>query len=113
MESFVSGSSDPRLTIKPTRPADGDTLTLAVAGELDVHSVSALCDTAVAYVESGVRRLCLDMTEVTFCDNGSLYMLLGLQHALHTANGDLTVTAISNPVERALTTHGLNDLLRL
>ncbi|MET9760991.1 STAS domain-containing protein [Streptomyces sp. NPDC006372] len=113
MDRFVLGSWDLRLTINPARSADGDTLTLAVAGELDVASVGALCDTAVDYVESGVRRLFLDLTKVTFCDTGSLYMLLGLQHALHAANGNLTVAAVSNPIEQTLTTNELNNLLRL
>ncbi|CDR08169.1 predicted protein [Streptomyces iranensis] len=83
-----------------------------MATKMIAASVSALCDAAVLCVESGVRHLCLDLRDVTFCDSGSLFMLLGLQRALHAADGDLVVTAISNSVERALVAHGLKDLLR-
>ncbi|WP_345665549.1 STAS domain-containing protein [Streptomyces venetus] len=76
-----------------------------------MHSVTSLCDVAVASVESGIRRLRLDMTGVTMCDNGSLYMLLGLQHALRATGGALAIATTSAPVESALTANGLSHLL--
>ncbi|MGX1564675.1 STAS domain-containing protein [Streptomyces sp. NPDC055509] len=111
MDRVAISSSDPRLTIQPIRPPSGGTLTLALTGELDVHSVASLCDIAVTSVESGVRRLRLDMTGVTVCDNGSLYMLLGLQHALRATGGALAIATTSTPVESTLTANGLSHLL--
>ncbi|MGW0908355.1 STAS domain-containing protein [Streptomyces sp. NPDC002853] len=93
----------PRLRVRVLAATDGSgTLTFELAGELDVLSVNMLCDLAITHVEDGHRHLHLDASDVAWCDNGSLYMLLGLRHALETAQGSLGLVAISDPVEQVI-----------
>jgi anti-anti-sigma factor len=79
-----------------------EVLVFALAGELDVHTVNLLCDLAITHMEDGHRHLHLDLGEVTWCDNGSLYTILGLRHALQAANGRLGIVAVSASVEQAI-----------
>ncbi|MFG2652587.1 STAS domain-containing protein [Streptomyces sp. NPDC048436] len=93
----------PRLSVRALEATDsGDVLTFALAGELDVLSVNLLCDLAITHMEDGHRHLHLDLGEVVWCDNGSLYMILGLRHALQAASGRLGLVAVSAPVEEAI-----------
>lgn len=90
----------PRLIVRVLAATEGsDALTFSLAGELDVLSVNMLCDLAITHVEDGHRHLHLDARDVDWCDNGSLYMILGLRHALEAAHGSLGLVAVSTPVE--------------
>lgn len=98
-----SAVDPPRLSVRVLAPTNvTDALTFALAGELDVLSVNLLCDLAITHVEDGHRHIHLDARDVVWCDNGSLYMLLGLRQALETAQGSLGLVAISAPVEQVI-----------
>lgn len=93
----------PRLSVRVLATTDGgDALTFVLTGELDVLSVNELCDLAITHVEDGHRHLHLDASDVAWCDSGSLYMILGLRHALEAAHGTLGLVAISAPVEQMI-----------
>ncbi|RII13694.1 STAS domain protein [Streptomyces sp. YIM 130001] len=83
----------------------------AFSGELDVTSVGTFADTVVRSLEQGGRHFCLDLSGLTWCDNGSLFTLLGIRNAANHAGGSLSCTAVSTPVREALYRTGLNELL--
>ncbi|MFH8347631.1 STAS domain-containing protein [Streptomyces sp. NPDC018045] len=101
---------DPRLTVRARRDAGGAT-ELGLVGELDVRTVRLLCDAAVAHLRSGRRQLRLDLSGITWCDNASLYTLLGVRGAVHAAQGSLELTVTSETVERALVRTGVGPRL--
>ncbi|MFC7308915.1 STAS domain-containing protein [Streptomyces monticola] len=100
-----------RLTIEPRFTTGSSLLTLVLAGELDVHTVEALCESAVQQIASGNRHLHLDLASVTRCDNASLFVILGVRHALHAASGHLDLVAVSEPVQQAIARNGLGHVL--
>ncbi|KAA6223490.1 anti-sigma factor antagonist [Streptomyces albofaciens JCM 4342] len=102
--------SDSRLVIDVTRTPDGSTA-LLLTGEFDVHTVNSLCDTIVVLIEAGSRCLRLDLSGVTWCDNGSLYTLLGLKDAVHAADGYLALSWTGWPVAQGIARNGLWQLL--
>ncbi|WP_158812826.1 STAS domain-containing protein [Streptomyces rimosus] len=106
-----AGPSDARLVIDVTRTPDGSTI-LFLTGEFDVHTVNSLCDTVVFLIEAGSRCLRLDLSGVTWCDNGSLYTLLGLRDAVLAADGYLALSSTGWPVAEAIARNRLWQLLR-
>ncbi|MFJ8955332.1 STAS domain-containing protein [Streptomyces sp. NPDC102381] len=102
-----------RLTIKDSSTEHYDALlhladvVLQLAGELDYLTAPTLCDTVAHLMAAGHRHLFLDLSAITWCDNASLYTLLGIRTALQHADGTLTVTATSPAIRQALTRTGL------
>ncbi|KOT87229.1 hypothetical protein ADK86_36765 [Streptomyces sp. NRRL F-5755] len=103
--------SDSRLVIDVKRTPDGSTA-LLLTGEFDVHTVNSLSDTIVTLIESDTRCLRLDLSGVTWCDNGSLYTLLGLKEAVGAADGYLALSWTGWPVAQAIARNRLWQLLR-
>ncbi|MEU4202237.1 STAS domain-containing protein [Streptomyces sp. NPDC039022] len=101
---------DLRLTVSARRAAGGAT-ELGVAGELDVRTVRLLCEATVAHLKSGHRRLRLDLSGITWCDNASLYTLLGIRGAVQAAQGSLELAVASETVEQALVRTGVGPRL--
>ncbi|MFJ9086898.1 MULTISPECIES: STAS domain-containing protein [unclassified Streptomyces] len=54
---------------------------LRLAGELDYLTAPTLCDTVAHIMAAGHRHLFLDLSAITWCDNASLYTLLGIRSA--------------------------------
>ncbi|MFC7303984.1 STAS domain-containing protein [Streptomyces monticola] len=104
--------ADPRLTVVPVADGGEGALTLALSGELDVHTVDTLCAVAISRIHEGRRHLRLDFTQVTWCDNASLFALLGLRAALHAADGSLGFTAFSKAIDESITRNGLGHEFR-
>ncbi|MEV6319537.1 STAS domain-containing protein [Streptomyces sp. NPDC051776] len=100
-----------RLTIHEISTSDSPVLRLALAGELDVVNVGKLSDTAVRVLERGAQHILLDLTDVTWCDSGSLYTILGIRHAAQHAGVSLNISAAGAPVRETLHRTGLRDLL--
>ncbi|UNO38531.1 STAS domain-containing protein [Streptomyces sp. MST-110588] len=102
-----------RLGIRQTSTDGGCRTVLRLSGELDAGTVRALCDAVVETMAGGSCRVALDLSLITWCDNASLYSLLGVHGALRSADGGLTLTAASTPVRVALCRTGLHLRLPL
>ncbi|RCH64228.1 anti-sigma factor antagonist [Streptomyces sp. SDr-06] len=100
-----------RLTVRHASCEDTSFLTLVLAGELEVSNVSKLIDTIVGVLERGDRHLLLDLTDVSLCDEGSLFTILGIRHAANHLGGSLSIIAASPPVHDAMCQTGLRELL--
>lgn len=100
-----------RLTIRQTSPDGAPFCTFVFAGELDVAVIGEFSDTVVRTLENGGRHLRLDLAGVTWCDNGSLYTLLGILHAAGHVGGSLSIIEASSPVLEALYHTALHELL--
>ncbi len=80
---------------------------LRLFGELDADTARALCEAVVAVMASGRCHLAFDLSGITWCDNASLYTLLGIRSALQYADGSLTLTVVSTPILTAMDRTGL------
>ncbi|MFE0175148.1 STAS domain-containing protein [Streptomyces sp. NPDC059002] len=102
-----------RLTIQDASTASDRHVLLRLAGDLDYATVPALCDAVVDILADGKRHITLDLSAITWCDNASLYTLLGIRSALQHADGRLTLIAASPAIRRALDRTGLYPRLPL
>ncbi|MEV3856053.1 STAS domain-containing protein [Streptomyces sp. NPDC050095] len=100
-----------RLILHLTTPDPAHHLELEISGELDAANTPKLCDAVTEALERGGRHLVLDLSGITWCDNASLYTLLGVRHAVHHVGGSLTICRASGAVCEALSRTGLTDLL--
>lgn len=105
-----SGGTTARCGSRIVCLVDGDVLTLALSGGLDMRAAEALCDEVLLQFQSGNRLLRLDLAGVTSCDDRSLYTILGLRRALHLARGRLSLAVVSEPVEQAIARNRLERL---
>lgn len=115
-----------RLTIRQT-PAGEDTALLHLTGELDLQTIDLLTETLVRLVRhrpygsygtygrygSYGRRVLLNLSDISYCDRGSLFTLLGICQALRAANLDVTLTGLSPAVRTMINLAGLTRRLPL
>ena len=100
-------AADARLQIDCTR--DGDSLTIALAGELDLNSVHDLETAMLAAEKSDATLILVDLAEVTFIDSTGLSQLLD---AKKRSNGRFRVTpSHSDAVSRLLALTGTAEIL--
>ncbi|GAA2281173.1 hypothetical protein GCM10010145_60680 [Streptomyces ruber] len=96
-----------RLVIRDLSAAQDRTARLRLSGELHRDTVQGLCDQVVMVLSGGGRRsVVVDVSSVTWCDNASLFTLLGIHRALQSTGGGLRLVAGSRPTDRTPGTHG-------
>ncbi|MGP3775979.1 STAS domain-containing protein [Streptomyces sp. SDT5-1] len=100
-----------RLSVRQVSPEGALFRVYVLSGELDIVNVGKFVDTVVDALEHGGRHFCLDLSDVTWCDNGSLFTLLGVRHAANHVGGSLSCTGVSPAVRDALVRTELGELL--
>jgi anti-anti-sigma factor len=109
----VNGDFLPGLRVHRSEQDQGGVL-IALLGELDVHTSSQLREAVVTAVRPGSTRLVrLDLSEVTYCDAGGLYSLLGVTDALEMIGVPAEITSTSPAVRAVLDTTDLGARLPL
>lgn len=104
----------PELILKVT--ADRPTATLTVlraSGEIDRDSVPVLVDAAEDALDSGVNRLVVDLTEVTFCDSSGLSLFVRLHRRATARGGSFALAVVQPPVWMVLRATNLDRLLEV
>jgi anti-anti-sigma factor len=77
-------------------------MTITVAGELDLAS-NLLCDLVDASCSRrGIRRLIIDLREVSFIDSAGLCALLSARERTQRSGREFVLLGPSRPVERLL-----------
>ncbi len=82
-----------RLVVRDVSVAESRIARLRLFGELDRDTVQELCDRVIAAVGCGRRSVVIDLSSVTWCDNASLFTLLGVHRALQCTGGGLRLVA--------------------
>ncbi len=80
---------------------------VALAGEIDIHTVPRLVTAVEDSLANGPSRLLLDMGEVTFCDSQGLGTLVVLNRTATRARSSLVLTNVGSFLDRLLEVTGL------
>jgi anti-anti-sigma factor len=98
-----------RITVEHT---DGESVRIALAGEFDLSNVREV--EAAAYDSLGpeVRKVCVDLHEVTFMDSSMLNLLVNLRKRLLQRRGELVIQP-SIRIAELLEISGLGGLFDL
>ena len=82
---------------------------MALAGELDIGTVSRLRTAVDEALSDSPSRLVLDMGRVTFCDSQGLGTLVVLNREVTRARSSLVLTNVSDFLDRLLKVTGLRQ----
>jgi anti-sigma B factor antagonist len=99
--------------VSSERKDDEDLGVVIVAGEVDIFTAPRFKECMVDLLDSGVRRLVVDLSEVTFIDSTALGVLIGGVRRVHGAGGAMTLVVTSRPVERVLSVTGLDRVFSM
>ena len=89
------------------RESTGDIAVLRVEGRLGTASSGDLIGAVVGAIESGDRRLLIDLTGVDYVSSAGLLALDAASGRMHVAGGALVLCGLSEPVRLALELSGL------
>ena len=93
---------------------EGDDLgVVSVGGEVDIFTAPQFKECMVELLDSGVRRLVIDLSEVTFIDSTALGVLIGGVRRVHGVGGAMALVVTSRPVERVLGVTGLDRVFAM
>ena len=88
-----------------------DVVIVEVAGEFDASNLPRFCARVDELVDEGVRRVVLDLADLTFADSEMIGQLLRVQERLREAGGDVVLLRPGKLVTRTLNVLGLDELL--
>lgn len=91
----------------------GDAARLRLAGELDMAATLALEPVVDQLLGSGIRRLEIDLGELTFIDSTGISLLVTINDRAREAGAELTLPRPSDDVGRALEVTGVDTVLPL
>jgi anti-sigma B factor antagonist len=78
-----------------------------VTGDVDLQTASTLRSHLVEIITSGRRRLVLDLERVDLLDSTGIAVLVGVQHRLRAAGGQLRLVSAGEAVRKPLRVTGL------
>ena len=90
-----------------------DTVTVRITGELDhcsAQTVRRELDALIA--EPGVKRLVLDMADMTFMDSSGIGVILGRYRELRERGGSVAVKNLNPQVEKVFTLSGMRQVIQ-
>ncbi|MBQ7656509.1 MAG: anti-sigma factor antagonist [Clostridia bacterium] len=90
-----------------------DTVTARVTGELDHYSAQTIrreLDALIA--EPGVKRLVLDLRDMTFMDSSGIGVILGRYRTMRERGGSVAVKNMNPQVERVFTLSGMRQVIQ-
>lgn len=102
-----AGRPHARLTVR--EPADGDGVTLALGGDLDIAGVAELERPLDDVLARAPQPLQLDLSELAFLDSSGVAVLVRLANHF----GSVRTSSAAEPVRRVIQVLGLADRLGL
>lgn len=92
---------------------DGGAVVLGVSGEVDVYSAPALGDRINEILDSGQRRVVVDLNAVEFIDSTGLGTLVGGHNRARELGGQLHLVCAVDRVIKLLRITGLDDVFTI
>jgi anti-sigma B factor antagonist len=90
-----------------------DRVTVRLEGELDMLQAPEVSDTLTELVDSGVKDILVDLTELRFLDSSGLSALLGAHQAAEAQGGRLVLQSPNERIVRLVTITGLGDVFEI
>ena len=90
-----------------------DSFVIAAGGELDLYTSERLRDKLADVLESGGRRILVDLTGVAFMDSTGLGVLVDAAKALRSSGGQMVLVADDPRVTRVIEITGLQRVFRI
>ena len=92
---------------------DSRTHVIEVVGQVDLYSAPEFKEQITRVIESGAKRVIVDLTGVGFMDSTGLGVLMGAFKRLRAARAELLLVVTNYDVERVLEITGLDQTFRV
>lgn len=92
---------------------DADWAVLAVAGEIDLATVSGLEQAIKDVLDQGTSNLVIDLSETNFMDSTGLRVLIMADREFKEGDRSLAILVKPGPISRLLDVSGMHELLRV
>ena len=92
---------------------DDDLGVVVLSGEVDIFTAPQFKESLLELLDSGVKRLVVDLSAVTFIDSTALGVLIGGVRRVNSAGGAMALVVVSRPVERVLSITGLDRVFTI
>ncbi|MBL3669152.1 STAS domain-containing protein [Streptomyces sp. M2CJ-2] len=89
---------------------EDDWTVVEIHGEIDIHTVPRIRDHVVHRLETGHRRLVVDLAGMTFMDSTGLWLLVGIRKRIRSRTGDLRLVITNPEVLRIFHVTGLHQV---
>ena len=91
-----------------------DTVTVYVTGELDHYSAQSVRRELDGLISRpGVKRLVLDLKDMTFMDSSGIGVILGRYRELREKGGSVAVKNMNPQVEKVFTLSGMKQVIQI
>ncbi|WP_189170650.1 STAS domain-containing protein [Pilimelia anulata] len=91
----------------------GDHTVLEVGGEVDVYTAPRLREELVRLIDSGTRRIVVDLGRVDFLDSTGLGVLVGAMKKLRAADGTFGLVCAKEPLLKIFRITALDQVFPL
>ncbi len=91
-------------------PADGGTVRVAVADDLDFELAGSVRDELLGHVNDGVQTVTVDLSACEFIDSAGISLLISTHLRLAASGGGIVVTGVGGHVARALDVAGATSI---
>ena len=86
---------------------------IVLSGEVDIYTAPQFKECLLELLDSGVKRLVIDLSQITFIDSTALGVLIGGVRRVHSSGGAMTIVVTTRPVERVLSITGLDRVFSM
>ena len=86
---------------------------VSLSGEVDIYTAPQFKECLLGLIDTGVEKLVVDLSGVTFIDSTALGVLIGGVRRVHTAGGAMALVVTSRAVERVLSITGLDRVFTI
>lgn len=99
-------------SVSSERPADSLGV-VVLSGEVDIYTAPRFKECMVELLDSGIEKLVVDFTNVTFIDSTALGVLIGGLRRVHDVGGSMSLVVTTSAVERVLSITGLDHVFAI
>jgi len=92
---------------------DDDLGVIVLSGEVDIYTAPQFKECLLELLDAGVKRLVVDLSQITFIDSTALGVLIGGVRRVHSSGGAMTIVVTTRPVERVLSITGLDRVFSM
>ena len=102
------------MTLDITIKQENQVLTVYLKGELDHHAVSRIKDTIdLQIINTPVKKLVLDMSEVTFMDSSGIGLIVGRYNRIRSIGGSMAIKNPGQSLLKILKMSGIDKLMKI
>jgi anti-sigma B factor antagonist len=109
-KSHADDKEDRKTHMEITDRKAADIVTLSLSGKLDANSAKAFENKVLAQIESGERRIVIDLAQLDYVSSAGLRVIILASRRLSSANGKMVLCSLKDPVREMFDIAGFSSI---